>query len=134
MQSAIARVLAQQAIGDPAIVPLTKRVDVLRQTRQELWARLNELYGLPDNQRSTDDLTKQKQTLSTVQQDLDKAEATLKATAPRYAELARPEAIGLQDVQRLLRQNEAFVSFYTLPDRLQVWLVRPGQTVHYHES
>ena len=134
MQAAIARVLAQQAVGDPSVAALAKRVDALNRKRQGLWTRLNELYGLTDAQRPAEELTLAKQQLSEVQEELNLSRAELQATAPRYAEVAQPDALNIQEVQRLLRHGEALVSFYALADRIQIWLVLPDQKVRYYES
>lgn len=96
--------------------------------------RLSELYGLADGQRSLTDLERVKQALNDVQQELDLTSSELRAAAPRYAELAQPETLDISSVQRLLRSDEALVSFYSLADRLQIWLVRPGQEIRYHEA
>lgn len=134
MQAAVARVLAQQATGDSSTASLAKRLDDLSRTRQDLWAQLNGLYALAETQRSPQELASAQQALSTVQHELDQASIQLKAVSPRYAELAQPEALDIQEVQRLLEPNEALVGFYTLGDRLQIWLVRRGQPVLYRAS
>ncbi len=134
MQAAVAKVLAQRETGSSADIALAKQVEELRRKRQEIWTRLNELYGLADAQRPTDDLTKWKQSLLDTQQKLDRATAQLHAAAPRYAELAQPEGLNIEGVQRLLRQKEALVSFYTLGDRVQIWLIRHDHTTVYREA
>ena len=52
---------------------------------------------------------------------------------PRYAELAAPAPIEVPAVQALLHPDEALVSWFTLPDRVLVWLVRPGQAPVYRD-
>ena len=133
MQAAVAKVLAQRTVKSSRDAGLAKQVEELRRKRQELWTRLNELYGLSDTQRPAKDLATVKQLLSEVQQELDRASAQLHAAAPRYAELTQPEALDIQGAQRLLRPDEALVSFYTLDDRVQIWVVRAGQTALYRE-
>ncbi len=134
MQAAVARVLAQRAVGDSSTAALATRVDDLRRKRQTLWTRLNELYGLTDAQRPSEELSTVKHALNTVQQDLDQAGAALRNAAPRYAEMAQPEALDITAVQRFVHPDEALVSFYTIGDRLQIWLIRPGQKVAYRQS
>jgi CHAT domain-containing protein/Tfp pilus assembly protein PilF len=134
MQAAMAKALAQRAVESPGDVRLAKQVEELRRKRQELWTRQNELYGLPEAQRSAKDLATVKQLLNDVQQELERASAQLRVAAPRYAELTQPEALDVQGAQRLLRPDEALVSFYTLGDRVQVWMVRAGQPALYRES
>lgn len=133
MQAAVARAVAQQAVNDATSVALAKRVEELRRKRQGLWTQLSELYGLADGHRPLVDLSTIKQTLSDVQQELNRASTELRTAAPRYAELAQPDTLDIPEVQHLLRPDEVLVSLYSLPDRLQIWLVRHNQEVQYQE-
>lgn len=134
MQAAVARAVANQAVGDNSLVALASQIDGFRRKRQELWVRLSDLYSLADGQRSSADLETIKQALNDVQRDLDRAGSELRTVAPRYAELAQPEALDISQVQRLLQPGEALLSFYSLADRIQIWLVRPGHEVRYHAT
>lgn len=134
MQAAVAKALAQRTVGNPGDLQLAKQVEELQRKRQEMWTKLSELYGLSDAQRSAKDLATVKQLLNDVQQALDRARTQLRVTAPGYAELTQPEALDIEGVKRLLRSDEALVSFYTLGDRIQIWLVRAGQPALYRES
>lgn len=133
MQAAVANALAQQVIGSAADRALAKRAEALRRNRQELWNRLNDLYGMADDQRSAEDLAGVKGQLTEVQAALDQANEKLKTRAPRYAELSQPETLDIDGAQRLLRDNEALVSFYTLDDRVLVWLIRTGHPVLHRQ-
>ncbi|MEQ1845527.1 MAG: tetratricopeptide repeat protein, partial [Nitrospira sp.] len=134
MQAAVARAVAQQAVSTTSAVVLAKRQEELRRKRQELWTRLSDLYGLANGQRSPTDLDTVKHALGDVQQELDRTSSELRTVAPRYAELAQPETVDIPQVQRLLQPGEALITFYSLADRLQIWLVHPGQEVRYHEA
>ncbi len=133
MQAAVANALAQQAIESTVDKGLVKQVEELRRTRQEVWTRLNQLYGLSEDQRSTGDVTAVKQQLHNVQQKLAEANTQLNVEAPRYAELSQPTALDLDSAQQLLRTHEALVSFSTLGDRLQIWLLRADHPVVYRQ-
>ena len=133
MQAAVANALAQQAVGSPAERNLVKQVQELRHTRQKLWTRLNGLYALPEDQQPSEELTTLKSRLREVQETLTQVNAQLKNEAPRYAELSQPEALALESTQRLLRDKEALVSFSTLGDRLQIWLLRAEHPVVYRQ-
>ena len=134
MQAAVARAVAQQAVNNTSVVALAKRQEVLRRKRQELWTRLSDSYGFADGKRSPTDLDTVKHALDDVQQELDRTSSELRTVAPRYAELVQPETVDIPQVQRLLQPSEALITFYSLADRLQIWLVRPGQEVRYHEA
>ena len=134
MQAAVAQALAQRTVESPGGVSLAKQVEGLRRKRQELWTRLNELYGLSDAQRSAEELASVKLRLNGVQEALDLTSVQLVKVDPGYAELTQPKPLDIQGAQRLLRSDEALVSFYTLSDRVQIWLVRAGQPALYRES
>ncbi len=133
MQAAVANMLAQQTVERAIDRDLIKQVEELRRKRQALWTRLNQLYGLPEGQRSLLELTNAKNQLDDVQHRLTQANKQLKEKAPRYAELSQPETLGINDVHVLLKDHEALMSFYTLGDRVQIWLLRAGHSISYHQ-
>lgn len=134
IQSAIARSLAQRDAGSAPETALARRVEELKRFRQDTWNRMNDLYALPEQQRDAKDMAAVKERLQQVQIELDRTTAKLRAAAPRYAELAQPEALDLKAAQDLLQDNEALVSFYTLYDRVQIWVLRNGRPVTYREA
>jgi len=72
-------------------------------------------------------------TAQQLDRDLAEVADSLLKAFPRYAELAAPEPIGVEEVQQLLGEEEALVSFFMLDDRLLVWLVRPGRAPVYRD-
>ncbi len=133
MQAAVANVLVQREVGTATERSLVKLVKGLRRNREELWTHLNGLYGLPDKQRSAEELAVLKHQLAEVQGALTQMNLRLKAEVPRYAELSQPESLSIEHAQRLLRANEALVSFSTLGDRLQIWLLRAEHPILYRQ-
>lgn len=75
----------------------------------------------------------QRQALLQVDGELREATQRLREAFPQYAELAAPAPIEVPAVQVLLRPDEALVRWFTLPDRVMVWLVRPGQALYLGE-
>lgn len=134
MQAAVAKALAQGQAGSQSEVALARQLDRLRRTRQDAWNRLNVLYGLAEDQRDASDLAIAKTRLADVQHEMDRTTAKLQSVAPRYAETAQPDALDIAGVQRLLRGDELLVSFYTLPDRVQIWAIRSQGATVYGEA
>lgn len=134
MQAAVAKALAQQQSGNQTEVTLAKQIDDLRRRRQGLWNRLDALYGISEDQRDAADLATTKGRLSEIQQELERTNVQLQSVAPRYAESTQPQAIDIATAQRLLRPGEALISFYTLPDRVQIWAIRKEKTILYREA
>jgi CHAT domain-containing protein len=68
-----------------------------------------------------------------VDRELAEATARLHEGFPRYAELTAPVPIDIPAVQALLHPDEALISWFTLADRVLIWLVRPGQAPVYRD-
>ncbi len=134
MQAAVARALAQREVDTPSGLTLAKQVEDLRRRRQAIWTQLNALYALPESQRDASDLDRVKRALKQVQQLLELSNSRLRSTTPRYAEVSQPEALDIEAARRLLGAKEALISFYTLGDRTQIWLVRPDSPPIYREA
>ncbi len=134
VQAAVAQSIAQRQGVSEKTLGVAMRFEELRRKRLELWTRLNEVYGVPERDRSAGELDKLKQDLSQLQYSLDQAGAELRTQAPRYAELAQPRPLDISAVLPMLRPDEALISFYTLGDRVQMWLLRSGKPVAYRET
>ncbi len=134
VQAAVAKSIAQRQTRSDKELGLVMEFEELRRKRQELWARLNEFYGLPEGHRSRAELAKVKEDLSHLQRSLDQASAQLQSQAPHYAELAQPRPLDIDTALPLLRHGEALMCFYTLGDRVQIWLLRPDRPVTYRET
>jgi CHAT domain-containing protein len=94
------------------------------------------IYGrLPPTRHGGDArrMAAQRQALLQVDGELREATQRLREAFPQYAELAAPAPIEVPAVQVLLRPDEALVRWFTLPDRVMVWLVRPGQAPVYRD-
>ena len=133
VQRALANAGARAAAGDSATAILARQVQELRNRRQAVWKQLRHEYSQSPATATAARSTSLKQIAQQADRDLTEASERLLKAFPRYAELAAPEPIDLAAVQRLLRPNEALVSYFALKDRLLVWLVRPGQTPLYKD-
>jgi CHAT domain-containing protein len=130
-QTALVRAGARAAAADGAIANLARAVQELRDRRQALSRQLAAEYGKP-TARHAARLDALQRTVRQADQDLATAAERLFAVFPRYAALAAPEPIDMVGVQQLLRVDEGLVSYFTLPDRVLVWVVRPG-AIAYRE-
>jgi CHAT domain-containing protein/Tfp pilus assembly protein PilF len=132
-QSALAKSSSRAAAETPASRALARAVQDLRYRRQALSKRLDAEYGEIIAQRNNelvDDLRKERQKLD---YELKAAVEKLNKTFPKYAELAAPDPITIEEVEKLLRTDEAMLSFFTHDDRLLVWLVRKNKAYLYRD-
>lgn len=132
VQAAVAQSIAQRQAVNGKSIDAAIRFEELRRKRVELSARLNELYGVAEG--DVGDLDKLKRDLVQLQYSIEQAGVELRTQAPRYAELAQPRPLDISSVLPLLRPDEALIAFYTLGDRVQVWLLRSGEPVVYREA
>lgn len=132
-QIALAKSSARVASGDPATAEVARQVQDLRNRRQALGKQLTEEYGKPTAQRNAQRLEALQKETQRLERELAEAVNRLNKAFPKYAELASPEPIDVVAVQKMLRTDEAIVSFFTLDDRLLVWLARKGQEPIYRD-
>jgi CHAT domain-containing protein len=130
-QSAIARVAALAAAHDWNTQALARRVQDLRDQHDAIAKQLDLAHAdaKPD-QQLIGNLQPQEQTLDG---ELKGANEQLLAAFPQYLELIAPEPIDAGGTQRLLHDDEALVSYFTLDDRVLIWLIRPGQSAVYRD-
>ena len=132
VQAAVAKALAGQQFQDAEKANQVRRVDELRQRRQQLWTQLNqELVRQKDDR---DEALIRRLTTETARAEaaLQSQVEKLEEVLPRFAELTLPQPLTIQQAKSLLQGEEALISFYALADRLQIWIVRPGSKVQYH--
>lgn len=135
VQAAVAKSLAQhQVTADSGDATLARQVEDLRRTRQELWNRLTQLYNNASaGSSNVDAIRTLKLDLLHLEEQLEQATKKLTQAAPRYAEMAQPRPVDIDAAAGLLGTYEALITFYTLNDRVQVWLIRRGQKIQYRE-
>ncbi len=132
-QAALARSGARAAAGDPETAHLARRVQDLRNRRQELDKRLAAAYGKSSAEQNAERLKSLQETAQQLDRDLSEAVARLNRAFPKYAELASPEPIKIAALRKMLRSGEALISYFTLDKRLLVWLVRPDEEPVYQD-
>ncbi len=132
-QSALARASARVATGDPATADLARRVQELGNRQQALERELTEEYGKSAGERNATKVASLQQIAHQINRELAQAVSRLNTAFPRYAELASPEPIDTVTIRQTLDAHEALASFFSLDDRLLVWLLRRGKEPVYKD-
>jgi CHAT domain-containing protein/tetratricopeptide (TPR) repeat protein len=133
VQRALARASARAAVTEPGTVMLARQVQDLQYRQRAVWKQLSDAYRAPVAAWDAPHMASLQQTMQQVDRELTEAAGRLHQAFPRYAELVAPAPIDIPAVQALLRSDEALVSLFTLPDRVLVWLVRPGEPPVYRD-
>jgi tetratricopeptide (TPR) repeat protein len=123
---ALAQAGARAATGSPTTAQLARQGQDMRQQWRAVRTQLTAEYGKSAPQRNATRVAQLQQDERQLDDALAAATRRLRTVFPQYAALLMPEPIELAAVAALLQPHEALVSFFTLPDRLLVWLVRPN--------
>ena len=130
---ALARAGARAVTGEASAATLAWQVEELRRRQRALWQQLSEADTTPGAGSDTAHRAALQPTLRQVDRELAEATTRLHEAFPRYAELTAPVPIDIPAVQALLHPDEALISWFTLADRVLIWLVRPGQEPIYRD-
>jgi CHAT domain-containing protein/Tfp pilus assembly protein PilF len=126
--TALARASVRTAGADPAVAALAREVQDLRYRRQAARARWRAPYQQSVGQQDPAHLAQLHHDMRAHEDALAAATVRLRAIMPAYDALVAPEPIDPATVATLLQPDEALLSFFSLGDRLLVWLVRLGHT------
>jgi CHAT domain-containing protein/Tfp pilus assembly protein PilF len=133
-QAALNRAGARAAARDAATATLARQVQELRDHLGAARKRVIIEYGRPPAQRDSSRLATAQQDVARLESDLQQAAQQLRAAFPQYAELAAPDPIDVAGAQALLKPDEALVSYFTVEDRLLLWVLRPGRPMVYRDQ
>jgi len=132
-QAALARASARAASADPTSAGLAWELQDLRSRRQAMRRQLVLEHGKPDDRRDPTQVASLQATTERLTAKLESLTDRIGASLPGYAELVAPAPIDAAAVVELLRPDEALISFFTLEDRLLVWLLRKGTPLVYRD-
>ena len=130
---ALARAAARVSTGDPATAELARRMQDLRNRRQEINSILITEYSKAVGERDVNEIEKLRALSRQLELDLIRTVNQLNAAYPKYAELTSPEPIDVPGVRKMLGADEALISYWIVDDRLLIWLVRRDQELTYQD-
>lgn len=100
---------------------LLEREQMAKRAFEDWAARLRQVDGSPDPQRDAARLAEEHQGL---EERYEQIQAEIRRRSPRYAALARPEPLGLADVQRqVLDANTILLEYALGEERSYLWTV-----------
>lgn len=123
VQQALAASSARAAAKDPALADLVrKEQDLSKQVNAELGA-LNNALAIPSSEREEKSVRQIQAAIATLRADRDQARQTIKQKFPAYADLISPKPPSIAEIQAMLANDEAMLSFYFGQNRSFVWAV-----------
>lgn len=129
---ALVRAAVRAAARDPAAREAAVRVQGLSEQQTAIASQIAVQYrpGSSESKREIGSVLAQSESLDS---ELVAANEELGRVFPGYAELAAPEPIDVEGVERVLRPNEALISYLALDDRLLMWCVRAGKPLGFRD-
>lgn len=120
--------LAQMALRASASSPDLARMVREHQDTFDTWGRFNKQFlgaiGKPGDQRSENQENRLRQKLDEAETNIGRLNAELQRDFPQYRELVGSDPLGVADAQKLLKADEALVSYLVTAKETLLWVIR----------
>jgi CHAT domain-containing protein len=123
VEKALAASSARAVAREPALADMVrKEQDLEKEIGAELGS-LNNMLALPPEERSEKDVVAQRATIEKLRALRATARRDISRRFPGYADLVAPKPATVDDIRKVLRPGEAFLSFYLGRRASFVWAV-----------
>jgi CHAT domain-containing protein len=129
--AAVARMAARFAAGDDALAHLVRDRQDAVAAWQSLDRALVEAFARAPGERDADAEIRLRADLAALDDRLIALDAELTDTFPDYTELAAPRPVALANIQKLLRSDEALLTYLVLENVSFLWVVRADRASLY---
>ncbi len=130
VQKALSAAIIRGSINDPELAAVLRRAQDLDYQVKATSEALTALQGAkanPEREKLIEKLIEKTRTdLERLRQDNEKAQAELKRKMPDYSDLLDAKPLTITDAQKLLKPQEALLSFYSTQKQTLIWAV-PAQ-------
>jgi CHAT domain-containing protein len=123
VQSALAAASARMVARDPALAELARKEQDMRKQVGAQFDLLNDVLSLPPAQRDDRAVAELRASIDRLRAERAAARAEIERRFPEYADLLEPKPPSIDEVRRLLRTDEALLSFYFGREHSFVWAV-----------
>lgn len=123
VQRALTASAARAAIADPQLADLARREQDAQQRINALTGLLTQLLSAPPDQQLPQIQARMKQDIDTLKVERQQLKKDIAKRFPDYAELVEPQSATLASAQKLLRPDEALVSWYFGEEGGWVWAI-----------
>jgi len=135
--STVSRSLAASAarsiLGDTdsKLAEMVRNEQDMSQRLNQLSQTLEGLSNVPDPKLVQKNIASLRKEIEQTRSARNKLHSDILKRSPTYASLTNPRAPGLADVTKLLKPDEAFVSFHSADNKTYIWAMRSGQPVSF---
>ncbi|HYM32968.1 MAG TPA: CHAT domain-containing tetratricopeptide repeat protein [Candidatus Cybelea sp.] len=125
VQRAIADAAARNAPDDPELAKVTREQQDADKEYAATSGLLAQVYAQPSSAQDPATIKSLTDRLEQSRETRDKAARTIEERYPKYAELVRPRAPTIKEIQTVLRPGESLIAYYVTIDETVVWGIRP---------
>jgi CHAT domain-containing protein len=133
VQKALAAASVRAAVRDPALADAARQEQDLDKRINAGIGMLNNVLALPPDQRDERSVLSLRAEIDKLRASRDVSKRDIAKRFPEYASLTDPVPPNVQDIQRVLRPDEAFLSIYFGREESYVWAVPKDGTVSFSE-
>jgi CHAT domain-containing protein len=123
VQKAVVAASVRMAVNNPTVGELARKDQELERQRAALLALLNNLLGMPPEERDDKVVAELRKQIDTLRAQRSASRKELEKRFPRYADLINPKPPRVEDVRASLKPGEVFVSFFFGRFRSFVWAI-----------
>lgn len=123
VQNALTAAAARLMADDRALTELVRSEQDLQKRIGAQLGLLNNVLALPPSERDDGIISQLRSTIGKLQSEHGSILRAIEQEYPQYADLVRPKPPTVVEIQRALKSDEAFVSFYFGQDGSFVWVV-----------
>ncbi len=131
VQRALAASASRASISDPALAELARREQDLQREMSSLSDAIGNLLSRGRVAEQDKIVADMRAGLGKLRADHAQAQRELQRRFPDYANLLEPRPVGVAELQKLLRPDEAMISIYSGSDRTLIWAVPPKGPVAF---
>ena len=123
VQNALVASSVRAVAGNPVLSELARKNQDLDKQVSALLGALNNSLALPPEERDATALQTLRSDIDKLRAQRDASKRDLARRFPQYASLIEPQTPGVDEIRAVLREDEAFLSFYFGRRRGFVWAV-----------
>ncbi len=125
--AAVAGMGARFGAGDDALAKIVRGYQDAVEEWRRLDKKLIDTVGKSKNEHSPETIKQLRTRLAGLDRRIENLDGRLAKDFPEYAELASPQPLPLGEAQKLLKSDEALLSYLVGKDETFLWVVRNGR-------
>jgi CHAT domain-containing protein len=130
-QGALDKAGARAAADNPSTAMMARTLQDVEDQQSATRRTYDTEYAKPEGERSQTLLAELDRKMTELDQQEKTSKVELRKALPSYGELIAPHPILEAGAGSMLRPGEAFASYFTLDDRVLVWVIHPERNRYY---